>query len=246
MQFPLCVIEATNPEEHSRGHTPVVSTTGDFPLQHTFGHHDCPACEATRNDTLGHDPDSLLQLNFSTAIAKWLSTRKPYLKDASFLMLANHVNQLNRFFADMRPSDIQPWHLRRYQKERTANEGSRWHRPAGPSITNHEMSVMQQFLKRCGRWGDFKDYYEPLPLPPSKKPKVMTAEEEYMLFQIAKTSAEFELAYLVSGISVNTTACGSELRWLRHEHIFLEGNPKFTVNPDHTKNSYRSIPRQRH
>src|SRR6185437_4103449 len=49
-----------------------------------------------------------------------------------------------------------------------------------------------------------------------------------------------ELAYLVASISVNTTACGSELRYLRLEHISLEGSPKFTVNPDHTKNEFRS------
>jgi len=239
MQSNVCVISDETSEAHSRGQTPAVHAAGDFPLQHTFGHIDCPACEATRIDTLGHDPDSLLQLNFSTAAARWLFTRKPYLEESSYLMASNHVNQLNRFFADTKASEIHIGHLRRYQRERAVNENNRWFRPAGPSIINHEMSVMQQFLKRCGRWKDFVDIYEPLPLPPSKKPKVMTEDEERRLFQVAKTSPDFELAYLVASISVNTTACGSELRHLRLEHISLDGEPKFTVNPEHTKNQYR-------
>lgn len=210
------------------------------PLQHSLGHKDCPACEATRIDTLGSDPDSLLKLDFSTAAAKWLATRKPYLKERSHYMAEQHINQLNRFFAHTKSSDIHIGHLRRYQRERACNENKLWRRTAGPSLINHEMSVMQQFLKRCGRWKDFIDHYEPLPLPPSQKPKVMTEDEEYRLFSVAKTSPDFELAYLVASISVNTTACGSELRYLRLEHISLEGKARFTVNPDHTKNEFRS------
>lgn len=214
-------------------------------LQHTFGHIDCPACEATRTDTLGHDPDSLLKLDFSTAAEKWLATRKPYLAERSHYMAEQHIHQLNRFFANTKARDIHIGHLRRYQRERACNENKLWARTAGPSLINHEMSVMQQFLKRCGRWKkEFADIYEPLPLPPSQKPKVMTAEEESRLFRVAKTSPDFELAYLVSGISVNTTACGSELRYLRIEHVSLDGNPKVTTNPDHVKNNgrFRTIP----
>jgi integrase len=240
MQFPIRVISQTIDEAQSCERTPSVDTGGDIPLQHTFGHIDCPACEATRTDTLGNDPDSLLKLDFATAVEKWLSTRKPYLKERSFYMAEQHIHQLNRFFAATKASQIHIGHLRQYQRARACNENKTWARTAGPSIINHELSVMQQFLKRCGRWKDFAEHYEPLPLPPSKKPKVMTADEEYRLFQIAKTSPDFELAYLVASISVNTTACGSELRHLRLEHISLEGNPKFTINPEHTKNEFRS------
>jgi integrase len=210
------------------------------PLQHTFGHKDCPACEATREDMLSYDPDSLLHHKFPSAAALWLATRKPYLKDNSFYMAEQHINQLNKFFAHTRSRDIHPGHLRHYQRARGSNENQIWARRCGPSIINHEMSVMQQFLKRCGRWGEFAEFYEPLPLPPSQKPKVMTEDEEYRLFHIARSRPEFELAYLVSSISVNTTACGSELRYLRLEHVSLEGNPKFTINPEQTKNQFRS------
>ncbi len=213
--------------------------TTSIGLQHTFGHIDCPACEATRTDTLSYDPDSLLKLRFSSAVAIWLETRKPYLRERSFYMAGHHIEQLNRFFGALKAKDIHLGHLRQYQRERASNEARRWKRKAGPSIINHEISVVQQFLKRCGRWKDFEEHYEPLPLPPSRKPKVMTDEEEYRLFAIAKTKPEFELAYLVAGMSVNTTAAGSELRHLRLQDVSLEGRPKITINPEHTKNDYR-------
>jgi integrase len=189
---------------------------------------------------LGHDPDSLLKHRFSISAAIWLATRKPYLKERTFYMAGHHIEQLNRFFGLMRASEVHIGHLRQYQRDRAANTDRRWKRKAGPSLINHELSVMQQFLKRCGRWKDLAEHYEPLPLPPSKKPKVMTEQEEYRLFSVAKTRPEFELAYHVAAITVNTTAAGAELRFLKREHISLEGKPKMTINPEHTKNDFRS------
>lgn len=210
-------------------------------LQHTFGHINCPACIASRADIMGHDPDSLLKLQFPTAAIIWLETCKPYMKDNSFIMKAQHVKQLGRFFSELTPAEIHIGHLRQYQRSRATNDLKRWRGTAQASIINHELSVMQQLLKRCGRWGDFREHYHPLPIPPSQKPKVMSQKEEYRLFKVAETNADFELAYLVASLSVNTTACGSELRHLRIEHLSMEASPpRFTVNPEQTKNQYRS------
>lgn len=232
-------LESTIPEK-SHGSSSENAAITTPPLQHTFGHKDCPACEATRQDTLSYDPDSLLHHKFPSAAAIWLATRKPYLSERSFYMAEHHIHQLSRFFGDLKSPEIHIGHLRQYQRSRAANDGNLWKRRAGPSIINHELSIVQQFLKRCGRWSEFAEFYEPLPLPPSQKPKVMTAEEEYRLFQVARTRPEYELAYMVASISVNTTACGAELRYLRLEHVSLEGRPKFTVNPEHAKNEGRS------
>jgi len=208
-------------------------------LQHTFGHIDCPACIATRIDIMGHDPDSLLKLKFPTAAVIWLETCQPYMKERSFYMKAHHVKQLGRFFSELIPAEIHIGHLRQYQRARATNENRMWKRPAQASLINHELSVMQQLLKRCGRWNDFREHYHPLPTPPSQKPKVMTQKEEYRLFKVAQTNIDFELAYFVASLSVNTTACGSELRHLRIEHVSLDAG-RFTINPEHTKNQYRS------
>lgn len=224
-----------------------MSTTAPFPspelplpqLQHTFGHINCPACISTRSDVMGRDPDSLARLQFTTAAVIWLETCKPYMKDNSFVMKAQHVKQLGKFFSELTPAEIHIGHLRHYQRARSTNEERKWKGPAQASIINHELSVMQQLLKRCGRWGDFREHYHPLPTPPSQKPKVMTQLEEYRLFKVAETNVDFELAYLVASLSVNTTACGSELRHLRLEHIAIDAG-RFTVNPEQTKNQYRA------
>ncbi len=206
--------------------------------QHTLDHQDCPACEATRDATLGHDPDLLLSLKFSSAAENWLSTRKPYLKERTFYMYGHHIATLAKFFGELAVQKIHLGHLRQYQLARMSNSGGMWERRAGPSIINHELSVVQQVLKRAGRWKNLAHHYEPLPLPPSKRPKVMTEQEERRLFEIAAGNPEYELAYLVASLSVNTTACGSELRFLRLEHIHLGENPRFVIDGG-AKNNFR-------
>src|ERR1700733_1106909 len=215
------------------------------PVKHTFGHVDCPACEATRKDTLGQDPDSLLADKFSVAATKWLATRKPYLRDRTFYMYGHHIETLEKFFGELLVGKIHLGLLREYQKARINNaiplpDGEfkkAWHRKAGASVINHELSIMQQILKRSGKWKAIAHHYEPLPLPPEQKPKVMTEQEEYRLFDVAASSAEFELAYLVSSLSVNTTACGSELRHVRLRDVSIKGpGPKFVVDASTSKN----------
>lgn len=209
-------------------------------LNHTFGHVDCPACEATLEDTLGHDPDSLLSQRFSIAAAVWLQTRKPYLKERTFYMYGHHIETLDKFFGELPVGKIHLGHLRQYQAARISNLDKAWQRRAGPSIINHEMSVMQQILKRAGKWKAIAHHYEPLPLPPEQKPKVMTEQEEHRLFEIAASSVEFELSFLVASLSVNTTACGSELRNVRLRDISLTATgPRFVVDAATAKNGAR-------
>jgi integrase len=215
---------------------------------HTFGHVDCPACEATRKDTLGQDPDSLLAQKFSTAASTWLATRKPYLKERTFYMYGHHIETLEKFFGELVVGKIHLGHLRQYQSARVANAipmlngevRKAWQRKAGASIINHEMSIMQQILKRSGKWKAIAHHYEPLPLPAEQKPKVMTEQEESRLFEIAGSSAEFELAFLVASLSVNTTACGSELRNVRLRDISLTTTgARFVVDAVTAKNGAR-------
>lgn len=199
------------------------------PLQHTFAHENCPACEATRIDTLGSDPDSLLKLNFSTAAEKWLSTRKPYLRDRSYYMAGHHIKQICKFLGDVPLKRIHIGQVREYQKARMINADARWRRAAGPSIINHELSVIQQVLGRAGKWEPIGVHYEPLPLPAFQKQKVMTDEEEDRLFAIGESDPEFQLPLCVAYLSVNTTACGTELRNVRLEHINLCANPPWIL-----------------
>lgn len=209
--------------------------------QHTLGHVDCPACEDARDATLSNDPDSLLSLKFPSAATNWLVTRKPYLRDRTWAMYEHHVSTLGKFFGEISIGKIHLGHLRQYQLARIGNHDKLWMNKAGPSIINHELSIMQQVLKRAGRWKHLSHHYEPLPLPLSGKPKVMTQAEEMRLFDIAQSSPEFELAYLVASLTVNTTAAGSELRNVRLRDLALNGpKPSMTVDAVTSKNQARA------
>src|SRR5260370_41116522 len=141
---------------------PPVSTQlvlpGTMTLQHTFNHIDCPACETTKEDTLGHDPDSLLKLKFSSAAAKWLSTRNHILKERSFYMAGHHINQLNKFLGEIPIGKMHVGHLRQYQLARIANlitlpdgtESQPWKRLAGSPTINHDSGDSLQEFKGAG------------------------------------------------------------------------------------------------
>jgi integrase len=211
------------------------------PLQHTFGHIDCPACETTRNDTLGHDPDSLLSMKFSSAAALWLSTRKPYLKERSFYMAGHHIEQINKFMAEIPIGKMHVGHLRQYQLARMGNTGKMWKRPAGSSLINHELSVVQMVLKRAGIWKQrFAQHYEPIPKPPTRPQKVMTDAEESRFFALGRKNPDWELAYIAAGITANTSAAGTELRHLKLANLYLDNPfPTFLIPPEFCKNDNR-------
>ena len=210
-------------------------------LQHTFGHIDCPACDATRNATLSYDPDSLLSQRFSSAASNWLETRRPYLKERSFYMAGHHIEQINKFMGEIPLGKLHIGHVRQYQLARMANSGQMWKRRAGSSLINHEMSVVQMILKRAGVWKPrFALHYEPIPKPPTRPQKVMTDREEDRLFEIARSNPDWELACTVASITNNTSAAGTELRHLRLENLYLDNPfPTFLIPAEHAKNDNR-------
>ena len=212
-----------------------------FTTQHTLGHLNCPACDAAETNALMYDPDSLLLQKFPAAAKTWLTTRKPYLRDRTYLMYEHHISTMSKFFGEIALGKVHLGHLRQYQLARMGNHDTLWKNKAGPSIINHELSIMQQVLKRAGRWKHLSHHYEPLPLPMSGKPKVMTHSEEKRLFDVAQSSPEFELAYLVASLTVNTSAAGSELRNVRLRDLSLNiPKPSMTVDAGTAKNQARA------
>lgn len=209
-------------------------------LSHTNDHIDCPACEGARDQTLRNDPDSLLHQKFPAAGQHWLETRRPYLKVRTFEMYQHHLKTLSRFFGDITVEKIHLGHLRQYQLGRMTNMGNTWHRKAGPSLINHELSVVQQVLKRAGRWKHLAHHYEPLPLPAFTPKKVMSDAEEDRLFDIGASNPEFALALWVAYLSVNTTACGAELRHVKLEHVSIRADPpRLMIATETAKNGFR-------
>lgn len=196
--------------------------------------------DAAEKDALMHDPDSLSHLKFQSAATKWLGTKKEYLDESTYKMYEHHIKSLNRFFGHHTPATITLGTIRMFQLARRDNTNNVWRKPCGPSIINHEMSIIQQLLRHSGQWKRIGTGYKPLRLPRFTPKKTMTDEEEDFLFQIGESDPEFELPLMVAYLSVNTTACGKELRSVKLEHITLNADPpRLLIAAKTAKNGYR-------
>jgi integrase len=208
--------------------------------QHTLGHIDCPACDAARDQTLRNDPDLLRNLKFSAAGKIWLDSRKPYLRPRPFYLAGQHVKHLGVFFGEMQLRKIHIGHIREFQKARTHNHKGSWHKHAGPSIINHETSALQSILKRAGEWEKIKPHFEALPLPRWKPPKVMSDEQEMLVFSIAQNNPQWELAAWAASLTVNTSVAGVELRSIQLSHVNMESRiPTLLVDAETAKEEIR-------
>lgn len=208
--------------------------------QHTIGHLDCPACDAIRDQTLRSDPDLLRNLKFTAAGQIWLDTRKPYLRPRPFYLAGQHVKHLGVFFGEMPLRKIHIGHIREYQKMRTHNLERQWKKRAGPSLINHETSALQSILKRACEWEKIKPHFEALPLPRWRPPKVLSDEQEMLVFAIAAGNPAWELAAWTSSLTVNTSVAGVELRSIQLSHVNMESRlPTLLVDAETAKEEIR-------
>jgi integrase len=198
-----------------------------------------PETASERNITSG-DASALATMTFFEASARWKESHKSVVKEGTFVMLGQHIKMLNRYFRDMKLHKIHVGHMRDYQQARRENRAEVWKLPAGPSLINHEMSVVQQVLKMAKLWGPIADVYQPLPLPPITKKKVLDDAEEHHLFAVAASRPEWYLALLAARLTRNTTAAGCELRNLRFEDVILDaGEPRIVISSATAKNQFR-------
>lgn len=157
------------------------------------------------------------------------------------------IRNLNKFLGDVRVRDIQVEHIEAYQSARLRNtvsfrgeQVSPWKKPAGPSCINHEISAVQQVMRRAMVWGRIGSMYRPLALPAFNKRKVLDDDEKKHLALVAATNQEWEWVFCVCQITSNTSASGVELRNLRFRDVDLEANPpRMMINGDTAKNRYR-------
>lgn len=93
------------------------------------------------------DAAMLAKLPFRDAAARFVESRKPFLRESSFKMMEHHIGILNRYLGDLKLEKIHISHLSDYQMARMENRGGTWKKNAGPAIINHELSVVQQVMK---------------------------------------------------------------------------------------------------
>jgi hypothetical protein len=147
---------------------------------------------------------ALTQSPCAEAASLWLESRRPYLSPRTFHDYKGYIKILNGYFGEMRLTEIGPDEIRAYQRMRMAR--------AGASCINKECSVLQQMLKRIGRWPEIAANYQPLALPKESPHRALTPLEEDRLYRIGAANPKWEVAYCAFVLSINTTCGPGELR----------------------------------
>ena len=220
-------------------------------MDHTRDHVRCPACRAA-NVALQAENTNLSRQPFAEARKYWTALRAQStgIKERTHETDANYLKALDKFFNKLRLCDIMAGHLRGYQFARLTNtvrvdgqETHPWKKPAGHSIINHELCVLQQILKHCNLWARLKPYYFPLKTPKWSPRQILSEQDEEEFFKAAAADPECGLAYWVAAITANTSASGIELRGLRLENIFLRPDEEISeiyIPEDAVKNNSRA------
>lgn len=170
-------------------------------------------------------------LTFEEAAALWIEERRLTNKPGTIHCYQDYIARLMTSFSNVKLSDIQPWHLLRYQKEKK----DKYH----PASINHDCNTLLQILGRAGLRRNIEPHYRPLPVPGWQPPKVLSEAEEDAFFKIAGTNPDWSLAYYVASLTNNTSASGKELRMLQLKDVDLEGDPPTLNVPRDMKNPHR-------
>lgn len=173
---------------------------------------------------------ALTQLPFAAAAKAWLETRKPYLSPKTIHEYNLNIRTLQSFFGEMRLNEISSDQIRAYQRMRMAN--------CGPYAINHECSVLQQMLKRVGRWQEIAPNYQALPLPKEKRGRALRDDQKARLLRVSSENPNWQAAFLFALISVNTTAGPKETATLRLKDVDPE-RKLLVVQPEGAKNVHR-------
>lgn len=175
---------------------------------------------------------ALTQCPFLEAAEAWLESRKPFLSPKSHHEYTLNIKTLAKYFGELKLPEITSDEIRAYQRMRMQTVGA--------STINHECSVIQQMLKRIGRWPEVGLDYQPLPLPKEKRGRALSDEEFDRLFRAAQSSPNWYTTFLFAVISVNTTAGPKEIATLRLKDITLSDElQEIRVQPEGAKNKHR-------
>jgi integrase len=207
--------------------------SGQSPRQHTLGHIDCPACESRKQRAMR--VNLAPSLTFREAAEHWKNSRQDQLSEGSLRNYGDYIKALTCFFGDMRLDRIHIGHVEEYQEMREET--------CGASRLNHEISCLQQILKRAGLWDEIKKFYEPKSLPSGEGPGIALEEdEEQHLFMVAAKKPKWKVAYWCALISANTTMGPGEIRMLQIKDVNLSRREVCVRQGLKTKFRLRTLP----
>lgn len=173
---------------------------------------------------------ALTALSFPLAAQAWLETRRAYISTQTFRDYTIYIRTLGRYFADFHLNEISADQIRAYQRDRMAS--------VIYSSVNKETSVLQQMLKRIGRWPELANDFQPLPPPKNsdERARCISDEEEAKFFRIGLSNHDWCVAAWASLLSVNTTAGPGEILHLRLRDVDVTDKLTIRIAPEGAKN----------
>jgi integrase len=218
-------------------------------VAHTPDHRNCPGCEWSLKKHMYVEIHPAMK--FRDAAEAWLNSRRVaptdghaakvrYISPRTVHDYKEKIKTVNLFFGDHKLKEIHIGHIRTYQADRSAGALPFKH-AAGADKINHEINVVQQILRRVGRWDKkIAPFYEPLQLPGFQPPRTMTYQQEEIFFAVARSKPEWHEVYCYALFRNNTGLSGAEARSLRLADVDLAG--KFVyVRREHAKNKKQRI-----
>lgn len=193
----------------------------------TLSHNSLP-----RERAMLYDRTGFKELPLQDAITRWMQYKKIYIKDRSLEAYAYYSVALLAFFGEAYTlATFQPDHWRSFQEWRIGN--------GAVSVINHETNMLAQMLKYAGLWSQWRDFCKYLSAPKrNRRKRVLTPAQEESLFTWASSNPKWEVAYLVTLITNNTTASGMEIRNLQLKDLWLHKAPPI-LSIESGKNDYR-------
>ena len=127
--------------------------------------------------------------------------------------------------------------IRAYQDARKAEGVS------GRTV-NMEVTLIRQILKRAKRWSIIADEVSNLPENQNVVGRALTLENKLLLFRMAASKPEWDVAYCAGVIAVNTTCRKVELLNLHWSDVDLFGR-LLPIRRSKTEAGHRTIPSER-
>ena len=235
----ICSSIRKSPREREKGCTdgPASTYSGEqfiFPLQHTLGHLECPACDELRNMYSRSLSDAL---PFCEAAEIYMRMRSidatpgavksaRYIKKNTIVHYERCIRSLNLFFGAMTLKTIHLGHIREYQLARLEGRAPFIRRrrpheeprplPCKAGQVNQEIGLLTAILRRAKVWTDeMKEYYEQLQVDGEEKQRALTPEEQQRWLDVSAMQARWSVVHWYSVLAFDTTCSTNELRALR-------------------------------
>jgi integrase len=173
------------------------------------------------------------RLTFREAAERFLQDRIPQLAPLSIRTEKERAKVLNRRLGDVQVARITVDTVLAHVRERKA---------AGISnaTVNRELDIIRGVLKKAKRWHLFADEIRPLPVRQNVG-RALSYDEKLRLLKLASSRPEWQNAAWATGLALNTTMRGCEIKQLKWRDVDLMERT-LTIRKSKTEAGERVIP----